>query len=104
MMTPEKEKALMECTNLDELLTADFGEPGTPERDEFDAEATAFCLAETMKEERLRLGLTQNQLAEMSGTSRSSIYKLEHGKTDISLGTLFQLFKVVGKSLNVNVI
>ena len=54
----------MNCNTLDELLDIEYGKPGTPERDEFDKETQAFCLAETLKEERLRAGLTQQELAE----------------------------------------
>lgn len=54
----------MNCNTLDELLDIEYGKHGTPERDEFDKETQAFCLAETLKEERLRAGLTQQELAE----------------------------------------
>ena len=35
----------MNCTTLDELLDVQYGKVGTPERDEFDKETQAFCLA-----------------------------------------------------------
>lgn len=37
---------------------------GTPERKAFERGAEAFILAERLKEERLKAGLTQEQLAE----------------------------------------
>ena len=55
-MDKKKENAIMNCSNLDELLNADFGEVGTPSREEFDKETEAFCLAQTLKEERIRAG------------------------------------------------
>ena len=60
-MEKTKEKSLMNCNNLDELLNVEFGEVGTPSRKEFDKETEAFCLAQTLKEERIRAGLTQEQ-------------------------------------------
>ena len=63
----------MNCTTLDELLDVQYGKVGTPERDEFDKETQAFCLAATLKEERLRAGLTQEQLAERIGTKKTYI-------------------------------
>ena len=51
-MEKRKENALMNCSNLDELLNVEFGEVGTPSREEFDKETEAFCLALTLKEER----------------------------------------------------
>ena len=60
-MEKTKENALMSCSNLDELLNVEFGEIGTQSRDEFNKETEAFCLAQTLKEERIRAGLTQEQ-------------------------------------------
>ena len=56
MVTKNKDELIMECTTLDELLDVEYGKPGTPEREQFDRETEAFCLAETLKEERLRAG------------------------------------------------
>lgn len=50
---------IMHCSTFDELLDAEYGKPGTPEREQFDTDAAAFCLAETLKEELLKTGLTQ---------------------------------------------
>ena len=40
-MEKTKENALMNCSNLDELLNVEFGAVGTPVRDEFDKETDA---------------------------------------------------------------
>ena len=40
-MEKTKENALMNCSNLDELLNVEFGAVGTPVRDEFDKETEA---------------------------------------------------------------
>ena len=42
---------LMNCNTLDELLNVEFGEAGTPSREEFNKETEAFCLAQTLKAE-----------------------------------------------------
>ena len=67
-MEDTKKNALMSCSNLDELLNVEFGEVGTSSREVFDKETEAFCLAQTLKEERKRAGLTQQELAEKIGT------------------------------------
>ena len=54
----------MACNTLNELLDVEYGVKGTSEREQFDHESRVFCLAETLKEERRRVGLTQEQLAE----------------------------------------
>ena len=45
-MKEEKKQAIMDCTTFDELLDAEYGSMGSPERMKFEAEAEAFCLAE----------------------------------------------------------
>ena len=92
-----KDKAIMDCNNLDELLDVEFGKVGTKSREEFDKETEAFCLAQTLKEERLRAGLTQEQLAEKIGTKKTYISRLENGKADIQLNTLFRIFEGLGR-------
>ena len=47
-MTDEKKKAIMSCTSFDEILNEEYGAMGTPERMKFEADAEAFCLAETL--------------------------------------------------------
>ena len=49
-MDAKKKEAIMECTSFDELLDAEYGERGTEARENFEAEAEAFCLAECLKE------------------------------------------------------
>ncbi|HIZ32476.1 MAG TPA: helix-turn-helix domain-containing protein [Candidatus Bacteroides merdigallinarum] len=102
-MTNEEMKALG-CTPLEDLITEDFGAPGTPERDEFDRDAEAFILAERLKEERKKAGLTQAQLAEKIGTKKSYISRLENGHADIQLSTLFKIFQGLGKQVSVRIL
>ena len=58
-MNKEKKQAIMDCTTLEELLDEEYGPMGSPERMKFESEAEAFCLAETLKEQRRLAGLTQ---------------------------------------------
>lgn len=102
-MEKSKKDALMNCSSLDELLNVDYGKVGTTARDKFDSETEAFCLAQTLKEERNRAGLTQEQLAEKIGTKKSYISRLENGKADIQLGTLFRIFEGLGKRVSLTI-
>jgi DNA-binding XRE family transcriptional regulator len=103
-MEKNKKDALMNCSNLDELLDADFGKVGTPSRDEFYKEAEAFCLAQTLREERIRAGLTQQQLAEKIGTKKTYISRLENGKADVQLSTLFRIFEGLGRRVCLSIL
>ena len=94
----------MNCSKLDELLDADFGKVGTTTRDEFNKETEAFCLAQTLREERIRAGLTQQQLAEKIGTKKTYISRLENGKADVQLSTLFRIFEGLGRRVCLSIL
>lgn len=103
-MEKTKKDAIMNCSNLNELLNVEFGNVGTEEREEFDKETEAFCLAQTLKEERKRAGLTQEELAEKIGTKKTYISRIENGKADIQLGTLFRIFEGLGKRVSLTIL
>ncbi len=104
MMNTIKKTNLINCATLDELLDVEYGKKGTPERENFDRETEAFCLAETLREERLRAGLTQQQLAEKIGTKKTYISRLENGKADVQLSTLFRIFNGLGRRISLTVL
>ena len=103
-MEKSKKDALMNCSSLDELLNVEFGNVGTATRDEFDRETEAFCLAQTLKEERKRAGLTQEELANKIGTKKTYISRLENGKADIQLSTLFRIFEGLGTRVSLTIL
>lgn len=103
-MDKAKKDKIMQATTFDELLDAEYGPIGSPERDKFEIESDAFCLAETLKEERLKAGLTQQQLAERIGTKKTYISRLENGKSDVQLGTLYRIFEGLGKRVALTIL
>ena len=103
-MTEEKKQAIMNCETFDELLDQEYGPQCTPGRASFETEAEAFCLAETLREQRRLAGLTQQELADKIGTKKSYISKLENGHADIQLSTLFRIFAGLGKRISLTVL
>lgn len=103
-MKRDKKERLLACNNLEELLDVEYGVKGTPTREKFDEETRAFCLAQTLKEERHRAGLTQEQLAEKIGTQKTYISRLENGKADVQLSTLFRIFEGLGRQVNLTIV
>ena len=107
MTKEEKEKknmAILACgDDYDELLEIQYGPKGTPTRDQFDRDAEAFILAERLKEERKKAGLTQAQLAKKIGTKKSYISRIENGHADVQLSTLFKIFQGLGKRVSVTI-
>ncbi len=95
--TNAKAKSIKGCHTFDEILDVEYGQKGTPERNDFERGAEAFILAERLKEERLKAGLTQEQLAAKIGTKKTYISRIENGKADVQLSTLFRIFEGLGK-------
>ena len=48
--------------------------------------------------------LTQEQLAEKIGTKKSYISKIENGRADVQLSTLFRIFAGLGKRISINIL
>ena len=94
----------MRLTPIEDLITEDFGEIGTPVRDQFEMECDAFVIGEQLKEERIKAGLTQEQLADRIGTKKSFISRVERGHADIQLSTLVKLFQGLGRQISVRVL
>lgn len=93
----------MHLTSIEDLITEDFGAMGSPEREQFDIECDAFIIGERIKGERLKAGLTQEQLADRIGTKKSFISRVERGRADIQLSTLVKLFRGLGRRVSVRV-
>lgn len=87
---------------FDELLDTKYGKTGIKKRDDFEEKAQYFVISEVLKEARKEANMTQEQLAEKVGTKKSYISRLENGKCDIQLSTLFRIFEVgLGKRVNI---
>lgn len=102
-MDREKMKRL-NLTPIEDLITEDFGEYGSPSRTEFEAGVDAFILGERLKEERLKAGFTQEQLAERIGTKKSYISRVENGHADIQVSTLFKIFQGLGRRVSLTLL
>lgn len=91
-------------TTFEEHLTKQYGKIGAKKRDDFEVKAKAFVIGELLKEERKQAKMTQEQLANKIGAKKSYISRVENGKTDIQLSTLYRLVEVgLGKSLTISV-
>ncbi len=91
-------------TTFDEYLDNQYGEIGTSQRTDFEIKAKAFAIGEIIKEERRLLHLTQEQLAERTGTKKSFISRIENGHSDIQLSTLYRLVELgFGKKISFSI-
>jgi len=88
-----KEEAIRNAKTFDELLDIKYGKIGSPTRDEYEAKANYFVISEMLKEARKEAHITQEQLAAKIGTKKSYISRLENGKADIQVSTLYKIFE-----------
>lgn len=88
------------CRSWDEVQDELFGPVGTPQRDQLEKESEMFRISERLKSARKNAGLTQQELAEKVGLKRSDLSLIENGKMNISIETLFDLFRAVGKQIS----
>ena len=91
-------------TTFEEHLEKEYGKKGTPKRDQFEAEAMAFRLGELLKEARTKAKLTQEELAEKTGTKKSYISRIESGRSEIQLSTFYRIIKQgLGRDLQISI-
>jgi HTH-type transcriptional regulator / antitoxin HipB len=88
-----KNKAKKNLTSLDELLDKKYGKPGTKKRETWEQEFEAFRLGVLLEEARMKLGMTQEELAEKCGTNKSYISRIENNISDIRLSTLMKIIQ-----------
>ncbi len=103
MMKKEKD-FYKEITTFDEHLDSRYGPLGTRKRTEFEIKAKAFAIGEIIRDERKQANMTQEELAEKTGTQKSFISRIENGHSDIQLSTLYRLIEIgLGKQINLTI-
>lgn len=64
----------------------------------------ALKIGRMIRETRLKIGLTQQELALMSGTTRNYISRIENDRSDIELATLYKIIETgLGKQLDIRI-
>lgn len=90
--------------DFEEILIEKYGEKGTTARDKYDAGSLAFRLGTMLKEARKEAQITQEQLAEKTGTKKSYISRIEKGQSDIQISTYYRLIEIgLGRQLNISI-
>ncbi len=74
--------------SLDQFIDEKIGKKGTEKREQFEDEYDAFKLGVLIQQAREQKGLTQEQLADLAGTNKSYISRLERNLKDIRFSTL----------------
>ncbi len=95
---------MKDITTFDEHLDKRYGEIGSEKRTEFEIKAKAFAIGEILRDARKEAHMTQEQLAQKTGTRKSFISRIENGHSDIQLSTLYRLVEIgFGKRVNLTI-
>jgi DNA-binding XRE family transcriptional regulator len=80
-------------TSFDDHLDEQYGEKGTLDRQKFEEDFETFKIGVLIQEARKKQQLTQQQLAEKVGTTKSYISRIENNASDIRLSTLMRIIR-----------
>lgn len=87
--------------DIDAIMDKRFGAVGTESRNEFRKEAYNFCVGQLILEARKQEKLTQSDLAERIGASKSYISRIEKGQIEPGAGTFFRIIEALGLRLEI---
>lgn len=79
---------------LNEFKDKHYGKKGTKKRDELDSGYENFKLGFLLHEARVEKGMTQEELAEKVGTTKSYISKIENNIKEVRLSTLQRIVHI----------
>jgi HTH-type transcriptional regulator / antitoxin HipB len=86
-------KKIKNLTSLSDFVDNEYGVKGTKKREKFETEYEAFKLGVLIQQARQEKGLTQKEVAQLAGTNKSYISKLEKDLKDIRFSTLQRIIK-----------
>jgi HTH-type transcriptional regulator/antitoxin HipB len=91
-------------TSFSEHLDVQYGKRGTETREAYEQEFEVFRLGVLLQELRKEKGLTQAELAERCGTTKTYISRIENNASDIRLSTLMRIIREgLGAQLRIHV-
>ncbi|MBP9153247.1 MAG: helix-turn-helix transcriptional regulator [Flavobacteriales bacterium] len=79
--------------DFNQLIELEHGKVGSNSRNTYEEGAQMFIISEMLKSARKEANMTQEQLADKTGTKKSYISKLENAKGNIQLSTLIRIFE-----------
>ena len=95
---------MKDIITFDEHLDQRYGKIGTDKRTTFEIKAKSFAIGEILRDARKEALMTQEQLANKTGTRKSFISRIENGHSDIQLSTLYRLVEIgFGKKVNLSI-
>ncbi len=81
-------RANTDIKNLEDLKLEHYGMRGTPKREAYEEGYQQFKIGAMIQEARIKQGMTQQELADKVGTTKSYISKIENNIKEARLSTL----------------
>ncbi len=93
----------MKIYTLKEVEDKLLGKIGTPDRDDYELRVKLMQFGQLIKEVRREKSLSQEQLGNRIGVSKSQISKLENGTSNMTLATILKIFEAMKSELHFEV-
>ena len=91
-------------STLDQFKDKHYAKVGTKKRDTLEEGYESFKIGALIHEARLEKGMTQEQLAEKVGTTKSYISKIENNIKEVRLSTLKKIIELgLGGNLELSI-
>jgi len=87
--------------NYSEVLDNKYGLDGTPERTAFEQNSYEFYSGLVLHEARKEAKMTQTELAQRTGTTKSYISRIENGAISPSVGAFYRLIAALGMRIEI---
>jgi DNA-binding XRE family transcriptional regulator len=89
---------------FEDHLDKEYGKRGTSKREKYEQGFEAFKLGVMLQELRKQKNMTQKQLAEKCGTTKTYISRIENDASDIRLSTLLRIIREgLGGQINISI-
>ena len=89
-------------TDYSAILDEKFGKRGTTQRAQFEEEARAFYAAQILLQARKEAKVTQSELAQRVGITKSYVSKIENGVIEPGVGLFFRLINALGLRIDIS--
>jgi len=85
----------MRTYKLKDVEDSLIGKIGSKKRDDYELRIKLLQFGQLIKEVRKAKDLTQDDLGELIGVTKSQISKLENGTSNMTIGTIFKIFEAM---------
>lgn len=91
----------MNVRSLDDMMDEMFSKVGSEQRNAFRKEAEMYMIGQLIHQARKMEHVTQQQLAEQAGITKSYVSRIERGQVEPSAGLFLRLINALGLSFDI---